>query len=189
MTTRSTRGPVERPVAGAAGAPALWLPDEPFPPYRFVPGGRSPHPLMKGGYAHGVRVAPPPFRAADKWRDNRAYLRGLDFFNRGWWWEAHEAWESYWHVVEGRDARQHDLFKALIQLAACALQRERGSDPGAARLLFSAVRLLEALQVETGGARLCGLDLDRLVGKAHEFLAEPTDDRSPGVDGFYLRPE
>jgi predicted metal-dependent hydrolase len=188
VTTRSTRGPVERPVAGGPGAPPLWLPDEPFPPYRFVP-GQAPHPLMPGGYAHGLRVTPPPFRAAERWRENRAYLRGLDLFNRGWWWEAHEAWESYWHVVEGRDAVQHDLFKALIQLAACALQRERGSDPGAARLLFSAVRLLEGLQRETGGARLCGLDLDRLVGNAHEFLAEPTDDRSPGVHGFYLRPE
>jgi len=47
VTTRSTRGPVERPVAGAPGAPPLWLPDEPFPPYRFVP-GQAPHPAPDG---------------------------------------------------------------------------------------------------------------------------------------------
>ncbi|HZL98752.1 MAG TPA: DUF309 domain-containing protein, partial [Planctomycetota bacterium] len=177
-----------RPVEGAPGAPALFLPDEPFPPYRFVPGGREPHPLMEGGYAHGRPAAPPPFRAAGEWRLNRAYLRGLDCFNRGWWWEAHEAWESYWHVVEGRDETQHRFFKALIQLAACALQRERGSDAGAARLLFSAVKLLEGLRAAAPGGRLCGLDLDRLVGQAHQFLGEPTDDRAPAVSGFYLRP-
>ena len=187
MTTLPRRATVERPVEGVRGAPPLFLPDEEFPPYRFVP-GRAPHPLMEGGYAHGRSVAPPPYRTADKWRSNRAYLRGLDFFNRGWWWEAHEAWESYWHVVEERDPAQHDLFKALIQLAACALNRERGSDAGAARLLFSAVKLLERLGHESGG-RLCGLDLERLVGHAHQFLGEPTDDRTPAVDGFYLRPE
>jgi hypothetical protein len=180
--------PPERPVAGAPGAPPLFLPDEPFPPYRFVP-GQAPHPLMKGGYAHGETRDPPSFRTREKWRGNRAYLRGLDFFNRGWWWEAHEVWESYWHVVEGRDAVQHDLFKALIQLAACALQRERGSDAGAARLLFSAVKLLEGLRSEAEAGRLCGLDLDRVVGNAHKFLAEPTKDGSPGVDGFHLLPE
>ena len=189
MTTLPRRATIERPVEGARDAPPLFLPDEPFPPYRFVPGGREPHPLMEGGYAHGRQPEPPPFRTAEKWRNNAAYLRGLDLFNRGWWWEAHEVWESYWHVVEGRDTVQHDLFKALIQLAACALQRERGSDAGAARLLFSAVKLLEGLQGGTGGARLCGLDLERLVGHAHQFLGEPTDDGAPGVDGFYLRPE
>jgi len=31
VTTRSRRAPVERPLAGAPGAPPLWLPDEPFP--------------------------------------------------------------------------------------------------------------------------------------------------------------
>jgi len=187
VTTTPRRAPVERPVEGASGAPRRYLPGEPFPPYRFVP-GHAPHPQMKGGYAHGRRSPPPPFRSEQEWRGNRAYLLGLDFFNRGWWWEAHEAWESYWHVVEGRDETQHRLFKALIQLAACALQRERGSDAGAARLLFSAVKLLEGLRGEAAGRRLCGLDLDRVIGNAHMFLAEPTEDGAPGVDGFFLRP-
>ena len=188
MTTTPKRAPVERPVEGARDAPALFLPDVHFPPYRFVP-GCAPHPQMKGGYAYGQKHEPPPFRTPEKWRSNRAYLRGLDYFNRGWWWEAHEAWESYWHVADGRDEVQHDLFKALIQLAACALNRERGSDAGAARLLFSAVKLLERLHTGAGGQRLCGLDLDRVVGNAHKFLAEPTTDDAPAVNGFYLRPE
>jgi hypothetical protein len=176
-------------VGGRPGAPALFLPGEPFPPYRFVP-GHAPHPFAQpGGYAYGRRPEPPPFRGAGQWRRNRAYLRGLDFFNRGWWWEAHEAWESYWHVTAGRDARQHDLFKALIQLAACALNRERRSHAGAARLLFSAITLLEKLDRQRGGEPLCGLVLADVVANAHKFLAEAVGGDGKGIDGFYLRPE
>ncbi|MGQ0553203.1 MAG: DUF309 domain-containing protein [Planctomycetota bacterium] len=201
--------PVPRPVEGARGAPPLFLPNEPFPPYRFVP-GHAPHPFAhKGGYGYGQRPSAPPFCGRSQWRRNQPYLRGLDFFNRGWWWEAHEAWESYWHVCEGRDEVQRRLVQGLIQLAACALNRERASDAGAGRLLFSAMEHFEQaqrlLQEElreraarrppprtprqeaepAPGERLCGLDLKLLLSDAHKFLAEPR--RS--VDGLYLRPE
>jgi hypothetical protein len=183
------RTPPERPVAGLPDAPPLLLPDQPFPPYRFVP-GHAPHPFAhREGYGYGQRPEPPPFRTAGQWKRNRAYLHGVDLFNRGWWWEAHEVWESYWHVTAGHDAQQHDLFKALIQLAACALNRERGSDGGAARLLFSAIGLLEKVDRQRAGEPLCGLVLADVVSNGHKFLAEAVDPRVGAVNGFYLRPE
>jgi hypothetical protein len=181
--------PPERPAEGLPGAPALFLPKESFPPYRFVP-GHAPHPFAhKGGYAYGQRPEAPPFRSSGQWKRNRAFLRGVDFFNRGWWWEAHEAWESYWHVTAGRDSQQHDLFKGLIQLAACALNRERRSDEGAGRLLFSAITLLEKVDRQRDAEPLCGLVIADVVSNAHKFLAEAVDPKVGAVNGLYLRPE
>lgn len=138
--TKSTA--IERPPSGAADAPPLFV-DQPFPPYRFVP-GVTPHPFAHAeGWGFGKERPPPPLLAPERWAENTPYLRGCDFFNRGWWWEAHEAWEDLWHVVEGHHPRQWQLLKGLIQLAACALQRERGIDGGAERLLLTALACLE----------------------------------------------
>lgn len=174
----------ERPVAGEPGAPPLFLPRVAFPPYRFVP-GQAPHPFMdREGWGYGQHPAAPPFVPRERWRESEPYLRGLDFFNRGWWWEAHESWESLWHVVEGRDAAQHELLKGLIQLAACALNRERGHDEGAARLLETAHAALQRAKEAAGGARLCGLDLDAVAADARRALGAPTACVGP----LYLRP-
>jgi hypothetical protein len=173
----------DRPVAGAPGAPPLFLPDAPFPPYRFVP-GHAPHPFQPGGYAAGERPQPPPYVPLDRWRASPAYLRGLDFFNRAWWWEAHETWEGLWHVCEGRDAAQHDFLKGLIQLAACALNRERGNDAGSERLLESAVAALDRARGLAGADVLGGLDVAALQRDARAHLANP----AARVDGFWLRP-
>ncbi len=174
--------PPERPVEGVPGAPAL-LVDEPFPPYRFVP-GHTPHPSMQGGYAHGVEELDPPYLPVQRWMDNSAYLRGTDFFNRGWWWEAHEAWEGAWRTCQGRDEPQLHLLQGLIQLAACALNRERTHDRGADRLLETALRYLRQAVDESGQEWLAGLDIPSLCDEATSRLGSP----APRIDGFYLRP-
>lgn len=186
---------IERPPQGAPDAPALFV-DEAFPPYRFVP-GVTPHPFAHAdGWGYGLERPKPPFLPPERWAEDQAFLRGCDFFNRGWWWEAHETWEDLWHVVEGRHSRLWLLLKGLIQLAACALQRERGVDKGAARLLGTATEYIEqvAADDQPGGAepaqssskpaRFCGLDLLALSSEARERLGVPV----ARVDGFYLRP-
>jgi len=175
--------PPDRPVAGAPDAPPLFLPAEPFPPYRFVP-GHAPHPFLPGGYAAGQHPPPPPYAPLERWRESPAYLRGLDFFNRGWWWEAHETWESLWHVCEGRDEAQHELLKGLIQLAASALNRERGNDAGAGRLLETSAAALGRARALADADTLGGLDLPALEREARSRLGVP----AARVDGFYLRP-
>lgn len=175
--------PIERPVEGAPDAPPRYLPDVPFPPYRFVP-GHTPHPYRQpGGWAYGSDPPVPPYVPREEWTRDDAYLRGVDFFNRGWWWEAHEVWEGAWHVVEGRDRVHHDLLKGLIQLAGCALNRERGHDGPADTLLGTARALLGAVR-EAAGPRVMGLDLGRLDARALAALGAPT----PRVDGLPLRP-
>jgi len=173
-----------RPVEGAPGAPALHLPEEPFPPYRFVP-GVTPHPFAHpAGYMHGRQRPAPPFLPADRWAENRAFLRGVDFFNRGWWWEAHEAWEELWHVVEGKDDAQHLLLKALIQFAACALNLERGKDGPSARLLASSLDYLRQAGELTAADALLGLSLSELPEVAAGHLVAGRS----RIDGFTLVP-
>jgi hypothetical protein len=47
------------------------------------------------------------------------FLWGLDLFNHGYYWEAHEAWEGLWQVVD-RGGPSRMLFKGLILLSAAA---------------------------------------------------------------------
>lgn len=101
-------------------APRRWLPDDPLPPYAFVP-GRRPHPTR---HADGHRcVHPAPSGPVDvtEWRSIPAYVRGIDLFNHGFYWEAHESWEGLWHAL-GRRGPAADLLVALIRLAAAGIK-------------------------------------------------------------------
>src|SRR6516162_9140895 len=109
--------------------PRRLVPEEPLPPYAFVP-GRSPHPVSDPA-GHSFRVAPERPCALDpeRWRDNKTYLYGLDLFNAGYYWEAHEAWEALWHAA-GRKGATADFLKGLIKLAAAGVKHLEGKPPG-----------------------------------------------------------
>ena len=74
-----------------------WLPEKSFPPYAYLP-GRQPHPVRDPA-GHSYRVEPMPV-AAEASLGSDVFLWGLDLFNHGYYWEAHEAWE-------GSISRQH----------------------------------------------------------------------------------
>ena len=59
------------------------------------------------------------------------YLEGIDLFNRGKFFEAHEVWESIWMHSQG-DLRL--FYQALIQAAAALLHRQNGNRTGAENL-------------------------------------------------------
>jgi hypothetical protein len=56
----------------------------------------------------------------------RAYLRGIDLFNFGYWWESHEAWEGLWRAC-GRRGPAADFLKGLIKLAAAGVKASTGT--------------------------------------------------------------
>src|SRR6059058_753307 len=120
------------------------VPDEPFPPYAFVP-GRSPHPVSDpAGHSFGARPETPPRIEPDSWPTNRTYLYGIDLFNAGYFWEAHEAWESLWHVA-GRRGRIADFLKGLIKLAAAGVKHREGKPPGVTSHAGRAAELWRAI--------------------------------------------
>jgi Domain of unknown function (DUF309) len=91
-----------------------WLPQNSLPPYAYLP-GKKPHPV-RDPKGHSYHVEPIPV-AAEASVGSDAFLWGLDLFNHGYYWEAHEAWEGLWQVAD-RDGMLRTLFKGLILLSA-----------------------------------------------------------------------
>jgi hypothetical protein len=99
--------------------------DRPFPSYRFVP-GQAPHPIRdRSGHSYNkppVQLA--PFDPND-WYACEEYLYGIDLFNHGYWWEAHEALEAVW-AAAGRRTETGLFIQGLIQIAAAHLKWFQG---------------------------------------------------------------
>src|SRR6202171_6004569 len=95
---------------------------DPLPPYSFVP-GLFPHPVSDPrGHSFGQHFTAPALPDPEKWSSNAPYLCGLDLFNHGYYWEAHEAWESLWHAC-GHKGLVADFLKGLIKLAAGGVKK------------------------------------------------------------------
>jgi hypothetical protein len=68
------------------------------------------------------------------------YLAGVESFNRGEFFDAHEVWEDLWRDCDPADRR---FFQALIQAAVAAYHWGRGNATGAARLYHSGRKYME----------------------------------------------
>jgi predicted metal-dependent hydrolase len=66
--------------------------------------------------------------------------RGVELFNRGLYWEAHEAWEEAW--TPDRHGPERGFYKGLIQVAAGCLHYTRRNRRGALNKWRSGARLL-----------------------------------------------
>ncbi len=129
-------------------APQRYAPDRPLPPYTFVP-GRSPHPSSDpAGHSFGHTPETPDALTAQTWPTNRTYLYGIDLFNNGFYWEAHETWEALWHRA-GRKGTTADFLKALIQLAAAGVKHLDDTPRGVASHGRRAAELFRSLGTET----------------------------------------
>lgn len=92
-----------------------------FPEQAFVP-GTGPHPHRQGE-TRGIPgvAATGEGKGREPCCRRRALRRGLDLFNHGFFWEAHEAWEEPWQTLP-RDSATALHLQALIRLAAAALK-------------------------------------------------------------------
>src|SRR5262245_56995320 len=157
----------------AAGVPRL-APELPLPPYSYV-SGQFPHPFSHPeGHRHGAEVGPltPPEPA--RWHECRPYLHGLDLFNRGYYWEAHETWESVWHAC-GRAGQPADFLKGLIRLAAAGVKAREGRPEGVRSHARRAGRLFRELACPgaAAGPRFMGLALAELIAFADALAERP----------------
>jgi predicted metal-dependent hydrolase len=99
--------------------------------------------------------------------DHDAFWRGASLFDRGEFFDAHEAWEERWRVTEDLGERQ--LLQGLIQVTAAFHKLfVRQSLDSAQRLLARGLAKLEAspelvdgfdLANFRAGLRQCGADL------------------------------
>lgn len=172
-----------------------FLPDAAFPPYTFVP-GRTPHPVRDpGGHLFGQTPELPPPLDPERWQDSRAYLHGIDLFNHGYYWEAHEVWEGLWRAA-GRTGRTGDFLKGLIKLAAAGVKVRQGQPRGIASHAAGAAELFRDILRHLGGvdARYLGLRLHDLLAFAAQIERQAADvhpDDEAGVKvifAFVLHP-
>lgn len=156
---------------------ARYLPARPFPPYAFLP-GRDPHPVRDPeGHSYGEEEGPAGYFDARDWRVNEDYLYGIDLYNHGFLWEAHEAWEGLWHVAKP-DEHQALFLQGLIQCTAAVLKVRMGQPRGLARLGALGLEKLTTVARAHGGSYM-GLDVFSFVAELQAFV-----DHAPSeVDG------
>jgi len=105
----------------------------------------------------------------------RLILRGVELFNRGEFFEAHEAWEEVWRSTT---PEPRDLFQGLVQVAAALHHAvDRGKPTPARRVLARGRRRLVPL-----APAACGLDLAALLTELDRWdrwLAAGEGERPP----------
>jgi len=151
------------------------LPDRPLPPYSYVP-GLFPHPESDPhGHSFELEHPQPPAPTETTWRQCEEYLWGIDLFNSGYYWEAHESWEQVWHAC-GRQGEVADFLKGLIKLAAAGVKAREGKAAGVERHARRAQELFEIVSRETGPDReLLGMSLPELENAARVLCENAQD--------------
>lgn len=135
--------------------------DYPFPPYSYIT-GMFPHPLRdRDGHGCPGPTEPDSAPTNETWPQCQSFLWGVDLYNSGFYWEAHEAWEGVWHLA-GRRGPVADLQKSLIKLAAAGVKAREGRIPGVERHAMRSVALTNAIAAATGHTVLLGVDLATL---------------------------
>lgn len=94
----------------------------------------SARPLPAAAYIPGMssradRPPPSPPRAAidyDRLAADDEFRFGIDLYNHGCPWEAHEAWEPLWFAAP-RDRPERALLHGLIHAAAAAVKARSGA--------------------------------------------------------------
>ncbi len=159
-------------------------PGRAFPPYSYVP-GHFPHPMSDpAGHSYQLHKAAPEVPGEDSrssiclisnWKQSTDYLFGIDLFNYGFYWEAHETWEQVW-IELGRSGRDADFIKSLIKLAAAGVKAREGRPMGVRRHAERAGELLlsvsESLKESGHPLHLGGLHLPVVLLAAKKLAVD-----------------
>jgi len=163
--------------------PPRYLPDRPFPAYAFLP-GRDAHPTRDPlGHSYTSEAEPPAeYFDAQEWAENEDYLFGVDLYNHGYLWEAHEAWEGLWHQAK-HDANQAEMLQGLIQCSAAALKVPMQQPKGLARLSEIGTGRIEKV-AGSAGPNYMGLDLFEFIEAFREFArsSPKSPDERPSLE-------
>jgi predicted metal-dependent hydrolase len=159
-----------------------YVPEEPLPPYTYI-AGWFPHPT-RDPEGHSFGKPPPEAKCPepDRWENCRLYLRGIDLFNHGYYWEAHEIWECLWHAC-GRKGLTGRFLQALIRLAAAGVKAREGMPRGVTRHGTAARKLIQEVVDELGASR------DRYMGLRLDELCEFASQVAVGEGIGTVRPE
>jgi predicted metal-dependent hydrolase len=108
-------------------------------------------------------------------RERRLLRRGIDLFNEGHYWHAHEAWEDAW--TPDRYGPDRGFWKGLIQIAAGCLHCTRHNARGARSKWTGGTGYLRPYV-----PRHHGVELAPLVQRVEELLEAIESDPWPAPD-------
>lgn len=162
-----------QPSSSNSASPPRYAPYYQFPPYTYVP-GLSPHPISSPrGHSFQHRPSESPPLTRENWQSHVTYLVGIDLWNFGYYWEAHEIWESAWQstrIIPQRNIPNppslHHFLQALIKLAAAGVKHREGNSVGAERHLSRALELFTPFLPEN---RLGGLSISTICRQISEL--------------------
>jgi hypothetical protein len=125
------------------------------------------------GHSYGKPSPRSVWLAPERWQESEGYLHGVDLYNHGFLWEAHEAWEDLWHVSKHVSV-QADYYQGLIQCAAACLKIPMGQPTGLRRLCELGTTRLERVAGAARGSFM-GLDLVAFVAAMRAFASSHPD--------------
>jgi sugar phosphate isomerase/epimerase/predicted metal-dependent hydrolase len=149
------------------------------------------------GYAGPMMLESPLDPAGEGWSATRAYLdpliaalsvpvsraplppgviEGIEFFNAGQWYEAHETLEHEWHAERGEDRK---LYQGILQIGVGLHHARSGNHRGAVLLLTDGI---EKTARFTPTHR--GLDTARLIREAQTCLDQVLTLGPDGLNRF-----
>ncbi len=138
-----------------------------FPPYTFVP-GENPHPVRDpGGHSFGQLQHDAVEFDPEHWQDCDEYLYGIDLFNHGYWWEAHEALEGVW-IAAGRTTPIGYFIQGLIQVAVALLKQHQAFTDVAQRMAADGLDKMHLVNSE-----FLGIDVPAFKKQVHAFIKAP----------------
>lgn len=124
--------------------PPRYYPQRALPERAFIP-GRGTKPAVGDEPTHD------------------AYLWGVDLYNHGFAWEAHEAWEGLWRATK-HDETRATFLQGLIQCAAAQVKLSMGDEDATQRLLERGLARLLSVRAQHGD-RYMGLGLARYLSE------------------------
>jgi len=124
-----------------------YLPEKPFPENRVFPDITE---FKKQSFS------------PDNFYQNKFYLYALDLFNNGYFWEAHEVFEFFWHDFQ-RQGATAEFFKILIKICAAGVKFQGKNKRGEKIHLNNGLLLLRAWQGRYGKEIFAGINLSTLL--------------------------
>lgn len=154
----------------------------PFPDYAYVP-GKNPHPTRdKNGHSYNEQAQQAQQASTEfdveHWQDCEEYLYGIDLFNHGYWWEAHEALESVW-IAAGRKTQAGFFIQGIIQVAVAHLKRHQRFHDVAQRMAHDGLEKM----LEISGIYL-GIDTRQFREDVKRYFAG--NDKNPVIIGLQM---
>ena len=114
------------------------LPSSEVPRYAHIPGSGTPHPFRDPrGHSYDRKAMQAKPLIEVRWAENRTYLHGLDLFNLGFYWEAHDEWDRLYKVTTV-DSLEGRFLKGLVKMAAAGMKVREESIHGVRRHAASA---------------------------------------------------